>query len=88
MPATVDAADVALRLSLTVLAGLLIGYNRREHGKAAGLRTTVLVSLAASLAMIQTNILLPTAGKASDSYITRSASRASCSDSSPCGGWS
>ena len=33
MPATVDAADVALRLSLTVLAGLLIGYNRREHGK-------------------------------------------------------
>ena len=35
MPATVDAADVALRLGLTVLAGLLIGYNRREHGKAA-----------------------------------------------------
>jgi len=30
MPATVDAADVALRLGLTVLAGLLIGYNRRE----------------------------------------------------------
>src|SRR5215471_16004134 len=70
MPATVDAADVALRLSLTVLAGLLIGYNRREHGKAAGLRTTMLVCLAASLSMIQVNVLLPMAGKASDSYIT------------------
>jgi hypothetical protein len=44
MPATVDAADVALRLGLTVLAGMLIGCNRREHGKAAGLRTTMLVS--------------------------------------------
>ncbi len=44
--------DIAARLFLTVLAGLLIGYNRSEHGKAAGLRTTVLVCLAASVAMI------------------------------------
>ena len=69
MPATVDAADIALRLGLTVLAGLQIGYNRREHGKAAGLRTTMLVCLAASVSMIQVNVLLPTAGKASDSYV-------------------
>lgn len=61
--------DIALRLALTVIAGLLIGYNRTEHGKAAGLRTTVLVCLAASVAMIQVNLLLPTAGRAADSFV-------------------
>src|SRR5262245_32768245 len=70
MPAAVDAGDLVLRLALTMLAGLLIGYNRREHGKVAGLRTTVLVCLAASVAMIQVNVMLPTAGKPSDSYVT------------------
>ncbi len=39
--------DVALRLALTMLAGIVIGYNRREHGKAAGMRATLLVCLAA-----------------------------------------
>jgi putative Mg2+ transporter-C (MgtC) family protein len=62
-------SDISLRLVLTVLAGLLIGYNRSEHGKAAGLRTTVLVCLAASVAMIQMNLLLPTAGRSSDSFV-------------------
>jgi len=40
------------RLALTIAAGALRGYNRTEHGKAAGLRTTLLVCLAASVAMI------------------------------------
>jgi putative Mg2+ transporter-C (MgtC) family protein len=62
-------SDIAVRLFLTVLAGLLIGYNRSEYGKAAGLRTTVLVCLAASVAMIQMNLLLPTAGRPSDSFV-------------------
>ena len=53
MPLHIGWSDVALRLALTVIAGLLIGYDRTEHGKAAGLRTTLLVCLAASLAMIQ-----------------------------------
>jgi putative Mg2+ transporter-C (MgtC) family protein len=61
--------EIALRLALTVMAGLAIGYNRTEHGKAAGLRTTLLVCLAASVAMIQVNLLLPTAGRASDSFV-------------------
>jgi hypothetical protein len=39
----------------------LIGINRSEHGRPAGLRTTLLVCLAASLSMIQTNLLLGTA---------------------------
>jgi putative Mg2+ transporter-C (MgtC) family protein len=61
--------DVLWRLALTVGAGLLIGYNRGEHGKAAGMRTTLLVCLAASVAMLQVNILLPTAGRTPDSFI-------------------
>src|SRR5215475_4281882 len=70
MPAHIGWHEIALRLVLTVIAGLLIGYNRTEHGKAAGLRTTLLVCLAASFAMIQVNLLLPTAGRAPDSFVT------------------
>jgi putative Mg2+ transporter-C (MgtC) family protein len=43
MPVHIGWSEVAVRLLLTVIAGLLIGYNRTEHGKAAGLRTAVLV---------------------------------------------
>ena len=70
MPLHIGWGDVALRLVLTIIAGALIGYNRTEHGKAAGLRTTLFVCLAASVAMIQMNLLLPMAGKPSDSFIT------------------
>lgn len=70
MPATMDWRDLALRLGLTVVAGLLVGFNRGEHGRPAGLRTTLLVGLAAAIAMIQVNLLLPLAGKTSDSFVT------------------
>ncbi len=69
MPVNIGWGDIALRLGLTVIAGILIGYNRTEHGKAAGLRTTLLVCLAASVAMIQVNLLLPTAGRAANSFV-------------------
>ncbi|HEY7155569.1 MAG TPA: MgtC/SapB family protein [Gemmataceae bacterium] len=69
MPPTVGWQDIALRLALTVAAGALFGVNRSERGRAAGLVTTVLVCLAASVAMIQTNLLLPTVGKKEDSFI-------------------
>ena len=65
MVTTLRWQHVVLRLALTVVVSLLIGYNRSEHGKAAGMRTTLLVCLAASVAMIQVNILLPTAGRTS-----------------------
>jgi putative Mg2+ transporter-C (MgtC) family protein len=61
--------DIGLRLGLTLLVGLVIGFNRSEHGKAAGMRTTILVCLAASVAMIQVNLLLPTAGRTTDSFV-------------------
>jgi putative Mg2+ transporter-C (MgtC) family protein len=60
--------EIALRLLLTCLAGGLIGLDRGGHGHSAGLRTTLLVCLAASVSMIQANLLLPTAGKSSDSF--------------------
>jgi putative Mg2+ transporter-C (MgtC) family protein len=43
--------------------------DRGEHGRPAGLRTTLLVCLAASLSMIQVNLLLATAGKAPNSFV-------------------
>jgi putative Mg2+ transporter-C (MgtC) family protein len=61
--------DIALRLLLTMVAGAVIGFNRGAKGQAVGLRTTILVGLAASVAMIQANVLLSVAGKASDSFV-------------------
>jgi uncharacterized membrane protein YhiD involved in acid resistance len=58
MPLHPPWQDIALRLILTMVAGALIGFNREVRGHAAGLRTTILVALAASVAMIQTNVLL------------------------------
>jgi putative Mg2+ transporter-C (MgtC) family protein len=60
--------DIALRLVLTMIAGAIIGFDRGVRGQAAGLRTTILVALAASVAMIQANILLSVGGKTADSY--------------------
>lgn len=70
MPLTVSAGDLALRLGLTALAGAAIGINRGEHGRPAGLRTTMLVCLAAAGSMIEANLLLPTTGKAANSFVT------------------
>src|SRR6201996_7524474 len=68
MPLYIGWWEIALRLALTVAAGVLIGINRSEHGHAAGLRTTLLVCLAASLSMLQVNLLLPMTGKTSSSF--------------------
>ena len=61
--------DLALRLLCTVIAGSVLGWNRGEHVKSAGLRTNLLVCLAASIAMIQVNLLLDTRGRAWDSFM-------------------
>lgn len=68
MPLSPTWTDIAVRLALTMLAGAIIGLNRGARGHAAGFRTTILVALAASVAMIQANILLPLAGKTQDSF--------------------
>jgi putative Mg2+ transporter-C (MgtC) family protein len=69
MPLTLTWQEIALRLALSVVAGALIGLDRGEHGRPAGLRTTLLVCLAAAVAMLQANILLPTAGKSGNSFV-------------------
>ena len=68
MPLYPSWEDIGLRLLLTVLAGALVGINRGVRGHAAGLRTTILVALAACVAMIQANILLPVSGKTPASF--------------------
>jgi putative Mg2+ transporter-C (MgtC) family protein len=69
MPLTLSWSEIIFRLLCTVAAGALIGLNRSEHGRAAGLRTSILVALAACIAMLQVNLLLPLAGRPSDSFV-------------------
>jgi putative Mg2+ transporter-C (MgtC) family protein len=68
MPLSPTWTDIAVRLALTMLACAVIGLNRGARGHAAGFRTTILVGLAASVAMIQANILLPLSGKTPESF--------------------
>ncbi len=70
MPLSPTWIDIAIRLALTMLAGAIIGFNRGARGHAAGFRTTILVGLAAAIAMILTNVLLSTGGKTSNSFAT------------------
>jgi len=70
MPLTLNWPDVIVRLLCAFVAGGAFGVNRSESGKAAGLRTTILVCLAACLAMLQANALLDQLGKGKDSFAT------------------
>jgi putative Mg2+ transporter-C (MgtC) family protein len=69
MTTTLPWQEVAIRLTLSVIGGFLVGLNRTEHGRPAGLRTTLLVCLAAAVSMIQCNLLMDTVGKAKDSFV-------------------
>ena len=60
--------DAAARLFLTLVAGGVIGFDRDKGGHPAGLGTTILVCLAAALAMLEANLLLPTSGKTPSSF--------------------
>lgn len=69
MPLHLDWSAIALRLALSALASAAIGVNRGEEDRPVGLRTTMLVTLAAAISMIQVNLLLPVAGKPGDSFV-------------------
>lgn len=45
-------SEILLRIGLSLVAGTLLGIERERHGRAAGLRTQLLVCLAACIAMI------------------------------------
>ena len=68
MPLIVSWREVALRLVLAAVFSFLIGFNRDERGHPAGIRTTMLVCLAATFAQLQANLLLATAGKTPSSF--------------------
>jgi putative Mg2+ transporter-C (MgtC) family protein len=69
MPLALTWADVGLRIVLTILAAAAMGYDRDLEGHPAGLRTVILVALAACLAMLQANWLMNSVGKTSDSFV-------------------
>ena len=70
MSTSLGWSEIALRLALATIAGGIVGLDRGEHGRPAGLRTTLLVCLAAAISMIQTNLLLATDGKSAGSFVT------------------
>ncbi|MGB9069740.1 MAG: MgtC/SapB family protein [Candidatus Acidiferrales bacterium] len=61
--------DIVIRLALTIVAAGAIGFDRDQRGRPAGLRTNLLVALAASIAMMQANALMISEGKAADSFV-------------------
>jgi putative Mg2+ transporter-C (MgtC) family protein len=52
MPTSLDWLDIATRLGLAVAAGALLGIDRTARGRPAGMRTAMMVSLAAAFAMV------------------------------------
>jgi putative Mg2+ transporter-C (MgtC) family protein len=69
MLTSIEWGEVAVRLAAAVVAGGLVGFNREEHGRAAGLCTMVLVCVAAAISMIQVNLMLGMGGRTGDSFI-------------------
>src|SRR4051794_34326588 len=69
MPIKLEWTEISVRLLLTTLAGFLVGLNRGERGRPAGLRTTMLVCLAAAVSMVEVKLLLGLTGRAPDSFI-------------------
>lgn len=68
MPYSPIWTDIGLCLLLTFIAGGVLGFDREATGHPAGLRTTILVALAAAIAMVQCNLLLSLGGKNSGSF--------------------
>jgi len=55
--------DILLKLFLAVVFGGLIGWEREIHGRAAGLRTHILVSLGSALIMLTSLYIFDTYSK-------------------------
>jgi putative Mg2+ transporter-C (MgtC) family protein len=45
-------SEILIRVGLAALAGFILGFERERHGRAAGLRTTLLVTVSACVVMI------------------------------------
>jgi putative Mg2+ transporter-C (MgtC) family protein len=69
MSTTLTWHAVILRLLVTSVCAGVVGLDRDKRGHSAGLRTTLLVGLAACLSMIQANWLINSNGKPEDSFV-------------------
>lgn len=69
MPLELGWNQIALRLGLACASSILLGYNRDEHGRPAGMRTITLVTLTATFSMLVVNLLITQAGKTPTSFI-------------------
>jgi putative Mg2+ transporter-C (MgtC) family protein len=49
--------EMLLRVLLAFVAGFAVGWERESHGRAAGLRTTILACLASAVAMIISQVM-------------------------------
>src|SRR5688572_22854785 len=49
LPDAAQVTRILLRLSMAALLGGVLGYERERHGKAAGVRTHMLVAMGAAL---------------------------------------
>src|SRR6185369_4643436 len=49
---TLDAVDMVVRIGLAFLVGLVLGFERERHGRAAGMRTTMLVCVSSAIVML------------------------------------
>jgi putative Mg2+ transporter-C (MgtC) family protein len=54
--------DLALRLGVALFMGLVLGYEREQHGRAAGMRTTMLVCVASAVVMMLSQYLFVVSG--------------------------
>jgi putative Mg2+ transporter-C (MgtC) family protein len=56
-----------LRIGLAFIAGLIVGWERTSHGRAAGLRTTILACVASAMAMVISEALFAESAAATTS---------------------
>lgn len=68
MPLVLTPWELALRVVCAFIASALVGINRGERGRPAGLRTTILVGMAAAFSMLMCNAVLDTTGKTPSSF--------------------
>ena len=66
IPDTAQITRIMLRLLVAALLGGLLGYEREQHGKSAGVRTHMLVAIGAALF-----VLIPQQAGASTADLTR-----------------
>ena len=58
-----DILDIAVRLGVATLIGVLLGLNRDLHGKSTGVRTLGLVCLGSALAVLSIHAATGTRAK-------------------------